>query len=514
MAFLELFIRPEESRIRVSEEIAIEGKRLNRRGVITYRLPEGAGQGPIILPVLRFKKGELVDVLQVTDESGRTLSALPNPEFSVLLAHCIRVLIQVIASDPSERTRLEGLFLPHALRAIDHAQYAQVRDFLRTEVADLSRQFDYPTEVLVELTCHAAMEYGVCVVLPAASVPDSTHRTITYSYSEQPIDGATAKRERTQMTTYQKLARVAGYHGVEAFKDRLRLILGLQVSWMAIDASRARRCLSYHLRVKAPAGAIVGDAAFLNCENGEPIERARMTGVYIDERSDFRLPRPRGQSYVHLHTRLYKHSGVQEPNLLLRFLEDFPGGIARAGMLSLGTAVVVWLLAVIYSASKLGDAPSSYGDNAELAALVLTIPIAIWSASGFADGPRGYLTSLAAHAVTVASMLLSLFALVLFLLPAGSIPQPEDFPESVLLIKDKVWMVLFFLAGFNCLIGIRLWLTRGLWHQRNSRATSRTSRTLPRVALPVHHESQSGDASSGSGTTMRYGLGSTSTEAG
>ncbi|MGL5826137.1 MAG: hypothetical protein ACRCYU_15195 [Nocardioides sp.] len=498
-AYLMRLMEPAESRARVVEDIRLLDAVFERNGVINFRRINTEGLDRVAvdyLPTLRFRKGYLVDRIKICDGSGSELPVMPYRDGITLDAYCLQLLLVALFGVENLKSRLkdflsvESLLFSYLVTFDSSRTARQIYEQIRSEVGNYCPDANPKAlESLTRFVVHCATNYSVTVLSPRESgVLSKDYGIVTYAYREAQHETSDQYElvpsepwvDGTEQSTQQRTRRRQAISAIDSLKDRLRSTLGLQAAFLVVDAARSKRCGSYHLRVEAPPGCYVGDVAFIDYATHSAVPKGGAKGVYPAGRAYFNCPPPRRLSSVHLYTRDFVRSSSKSPKLVIKFSELYPGAYLRATILSVATAVSLWLLAITHGVSRASGQGSFFNlflDNtsevpdADFGALVVTIPVALWSLVGLSSRPENRLSALAPHLSTFASLTLSLAGLLLFLSPATTwqfldlwTPKSEFFG-----VLDGRWIVLILLSVGNSMLALRCWLVRGLREYRESR---------------------------------------------
>lgn len=454
--FAERFVRPNETRSRMTEEISLNGDHYIRHCELEMSTPAKANER-IFVPFLRLRKGVLVDNLKVVDGQDGYVCTLPSSESTLLNAVCIKLLLDatvdeaVLANDHDailKYAKVELLLLSRCVRSYPRSDEA---DVVIAAIKDAGLPVKSAThlDLLARFVAQVGSTYAIVADL-ATSVAGTA--VINYTYTE-PLrsDRKSAKSGQVGLMT--------------------RRFFGLEPTSIKIDASRALKCSSYHLRVLAPAGYLVESSLFYDEDSRSIVRHKAPRDIVMRGRPYFRCRPPQGQSFAHLYTRNFHASDVASPTFAVAFAEKLPGSLGKAWMLAVATAAVIWLFGATWvtgqiDAGKAHAAGDSLG-GLDPGAFAFALPVALWAITGYGDRHGKYASALFPQLSIVASMVLSFAALILTLFIKTQRIAVDNLKESVLFVEHPYWIVLLLIALANvAYVGgrllIDLWRARGL----------------------------------------------------
>lgn len=391
--------------------------------------PVSAGRQPgvALVPIIRLQKGVLLDNLEVRDGYGATLPVLPRRDVEGLMAHLVNGLyVQAYAP------RLAGKHLIH----YENADLTRVMELIQL-VCSVGRQDgrdDLPDSILRDLprsprNPHAAEQlealcrfyfdrYAVVVELPPSTnnrAVISHRRTLPYSYSKIVPAPEGSQRKRRLLRPNE---------------------ITVPIPWSAIASS-------YHFRADAPDGQYVADQYLQNGETAEPVTQESFQDVG-DHRPYLRLRHRCGLPYAHLYTRdLNKLKGHQKKlTTTVEFAEVPFGALGGALIVAFVTLVLVLFFTTIQpgldcvyqNTNCATGAGSGGGINADLPALILTLPAFAASWLGLAANDRNLITlsKEARYGLSVAAII-SLTSALLYIAQANNhmLNTPKFMPPMV-----------------------------------------------------------------------------------
>ena len=478
--FARRFLSSSATRSRVAETITLNGDHVMRSSTIEFR-PEIANgtEGPVLIfssnrssalryiPILRFNKGHLVGNLSITSASGEKLTTLAHSEYLILVGVCVSALLAAavdrtsLSSDPAflkKYTEVETILHSKCIaKGIPEA--ADVEKMSVDLLTFLKEQFTLVSPDDARLLCNfVARAHAAYAIVISAEIPREQHALFQYSYSEKLVTVVTPKAEKIR-------DRLKKQNIVDRLRDNTRDLLGLDPVVLNIDASRTKKCSSYHLRVSAPPGYYIAETWFHNHKTGQPISVVAPKEIYQESRPYFRCPKPRGQSYAHLYTRNFAKSGVEQPMLLVKFFERLPGSLGKAWLLALAVLAIVWIFGATWVPRAAPNPQTGALGGIDPGALIFAAPLALWALIGFSERTREYASTLTSQLNTLASMLISFSALILTLfITSGRIRGDMRWP-SVALVTHPFWIILLIIAVANCwwigqIFLIRFWSWR------------------------------------------------------
>jgi hypothetical protein len=382
----------------------------------------------LVVPIMRVKKGELIDNLDVESSSNASLPNLSQIDTKDLMAYIVANLFwRAYAGDHSAfnpkalaKDRFANGILNMLLSAVydsgamDPSALNVIEKLLRDSIGpDNRRLVDYILRNLDFL----ARYYVIAVEVPQ---PTGTHLIIKY---------------RKSLPLYAQ---------TDSFLDQWRLRLGLRPYKFTIPLWLPFVATSYHFRMTGPPGQYVMDHYLLEFVSGTANlmtqqdlrekrhkERASVPGTTEQiagsaqgaaEESrtvpgpSLRVRDGRGLPYAHLYTGGFRFRRFFNLATVVKFGEIPPGALGGTTVIALVSA------ALIATFTLLG--PPRRGASAQ--AILLATPTIAASVLGFATDHEGLLrSSLAARLGLVVSGLLSFAATLLYIAQsAGALIEP------------------------------------------------------------------------------------------
>lgn len=374
------------------QDVNIEG----RLPVDVIELDEEGGgtsndDGSILVAIVNFAKGELIDSFTVSGAGGEMLPVLPSGDYWYLIARQLRETLLAAQGLFPEET-LAGPFLSAeeaALQVIVHPS---------------------PTDQQLRAAIVRLVELEALSVQDSALLRDAIALVRFYALHQALVVSVQCKEGRFYIK-YRRELRPRKSRSESRF-HWLTTALGARPVILDVDIQNAYMCASYHVEVAAPEGLYLGKQRLL------PTER----------QSDFvhRFRLPAGQPHAHFYARNAQppirdveataaddYTAIdrsQEPSTHLRFeyFETPPGSIFRA----LIAAIAAWSLIVaigIVVSRRSGQL------NTDAAAFILVFP-AVAAAWIGVDKPTGHLLegTLASRVSLICTTFFSLVAAGLY----------------------------------------------------------------------------------------------------
>jgi hypothetical protein len=210
-----------------------------------------------------------------------------------------------------------------------------------------------------------------------------------------------------------------------------------------LDLDRARSADSYQLRVQCDEDLYVDESNVWSAAMKEWVKPANRNGNF---HSYLSWEAPSGKAFVGLGAaKLRQSNSLRRLWLVLRLREKPPGVLAPATSIAFSAAVAIWLVGAVGAHSNGG---------ADLVAFILALPAVAAGALGFrTDAARHGMRSVTALASIVASLLLSLTAIVVFLAQHQSEHSLRSWPllqhRYFYFLTDGLWIALVCAASFN-----------------------------------------------------------------
>ncbi len=482
-AFTELLINPATYRARTRETISLDGRRIKQRVSVELSPPDWESLLPtndvapptsgqrsqpdisvIYVPILRPRKGELVDNFSLSSASGEILTDLSYDETLKLLLVALDGLLLACFDDegphnlPQEAAYAESLLLvivserakvPSEWAEKDAATALHVLNGLITE------EHEKDFERLKKFVLLLGTAYPIAAIVP---VEQGTKR-ILLQYERTIISKPLSK----------------------SLKDWVRLRLGLRPYQVSIPVDLALTSGSYHLQAEGPSDQYLMEQ-FLRCRNcerllpkqkpywigtAESAPDASRPGCSHEDSEDeqdyyFRLRRKWGQNYAHLYMRSYANSKLRGIDLLVRFGETPPGTLASAVVTSAAATALIGI------AGRLVARNATAGSQfiSDVPALFLAFPGIAASWFGFASDSESVLrTSLAARISLINSAALSFIAVGFYLSQVHTSDILARHRLSLLGTTAPVWVALLILAAMNLLYIVNKYIVRTAYYQ-------------------------------------------------
>ena len=414
--FVETLLDPVRYRPRVIEKIDLGDALITQQVTVEWELPDSVTEAKLLyLPVMRPRKGDLLDHFHLRDASGDSLPGLSYQELMYLSALGLRLLLtEAFARRPRmvRAARVQTAELALLGLISDRSRWSV--GFVESEADRILRQIDF-----------------------TLAVPGSRERIAAYVVSlgcSHPIivvvPRANAETGRLQIR-YQR--GIVPYLLTRGWQGTLRLWFGLKPNKVAIPTELALTTRSYHLRVTVPSDKFIL-RQFLQCRHCMKLVTPRWRGRVptpdnpcahqpegpgqesdsSGQRLRLRVRRRRGQNFANIYLRGFGISTprMQDLQLLAAFYEVPPGARGRASITALVTTVL--LLAVgSFVAGQPADQPTAI--NESVPALMLALPAVAASWFGATAGSADFLGgSLLARISLILSGVISAGAVMIY----------------------------------------------------------------------------------------------------
>lgn len=479
MDFVEQLISPQLARARTTETIDITSNSVVRKCYLNFRPRERRVRGPRwgrgaaapdlqYLPVVRFKRGHLIDGLTIKDRSGKRLTAMTNREYLVLLGVCIIHLIQASfdVRTGKDARQISAFFLGQCLphRPLKDQETPKERsDWHRQRINTVLKR-QVKDEVTARLLCNlvALAQTTYAVVIASDTADMQSYFELSYADgllervslpAAKPTDPGSSARARL------KSAAVRARDFYRTLKREARALLGIRPIDLYVDVSRATKSDSYHLELEAPGGNYVQTVRFYDERTGRRVRLGGNASVYHVGKPHFRCPKPYGGATAHLYTRGFSaKNDLGVPMLHIRFAEVPPGSIGRAWVVAVSLLLIIWVIGAspFYTLpNPSGSAAATAPAAANLSSLLFTVPIALTAVLGITASDRDGAT-LTARVSLLASGFVALVSLIVDqLMRAERLIVGAVWP-SVALMKNPVWISLLIFSFLHVvLLGIR-----------------------------------------------------------
>jgi hypothetical protein len=403
--FLDMMVSPNQYAVRVIEEAVIDQGSLRLETTVTLEVPgylrmlsapSATHPTPptVVVPLIRAKKGALLDNLTIIDADRASVAVLSQRE--------TKSLISYVATDLYWRSYVSA-DNPLNFRALNREQRRILSLILIavTQAGEINSDLLGALQLMLGTPANAAnptlamllntlLEFVTAYYFVAVEVPAPSRRYLYLQHSNQlPV-----------------------FEQATAPKDRLRLYLGLTPFRFTIPLYWPFVAASYHFQMKATAGQYVSKHTLFRI-SGHDLFRAIKQSDFAEEnpRPYLRTRYQAGVPYAHFYSR--DMNTIEAFNLCTRveFAEVPPGTLGAAAAVSLATLL---LIAVF---TFLGNT-----HDANLFSLLLASPAFVASFVGLgADNQSLLRTSLSARFGLLSSGLLSLASTLLYVAQASGV---------------------------------------------------------------------------------------------
>lgn len=417
----------------ISQEELAESEVFNRRSKF-------AALGRIPFPVVIPPKGELNDEIVVQSGNDERLPCFSYSEYLLIVASVLRMLLlksyqlDNVNLLPKKGSEAERKALACIMQRGIPSE--QIVNEASDAILNLSRvEQDEPIrdpealKIAAELVRKLSGRYAI-----VASVECTPEGRMILEYRRKLVPVL-------ELGLYQK-----GFRFRWLF-DRFSILLGARPVDLTVPLENASSCQSFHIYIDCPEGLylrsqqIDGLNEFLN-----RYDRQRSTIPPY-----YRLRRRLGQSYAHLYARAFPapKAGEALPELRVSFWEVPPGSLFRAAVVSVSTALLIWLVGWV-----LARVPDP---GTDIPAVILAFPAVAAAWLGFDEKRRRLLEgTLVSRLSLMLSAAFALSASGLFMLNKANLPvlhDPIPFPITItfLGINQGSWGVLVFISIVNAL---------------------------------------------------------------
>lgn len=465
--FAERLISPDKVRSRTVESVQVRGDTVRRTCAVHYkqlqteqRARSGRGKpSTIYLPLVRFKRGHLVDSLSITDRSGKQVTSMSNRNYMVLIGVCVVQLMRASLTVGSRRDarRVHAMLLGQCLLNRPLTAGETTNDRTEEHLARLAelREVEVRDRVTAELLCAlvalAQTTYAIVVAWDAAEAQPYFELSYAERLSEKSMAQPPPSWALGDDGWRKALRLIRGMY--RQIKAEARALLGIGPVDLHVDASRAKKSSSYHLELLAPEGHYVASARFYDAKSRKRVGGNPNPRLYRLDKPYYRCPPPNGAATAHLYTRGFsERADVARPSLHVRFAEVPPGSVGRAWLVSASLLIIIWVIGVspFYTDPKASSSPT-----ANLSSLLFTVPIALIGVLGATARERDGLT-LTSRLSLLCSSLVALASLALDqLMRADRIAHTLAWP-AVAMVTHPIWISLMLATLLQVLfVGIR-----------------------------------------------------------
>jgi hypothetical protein len=310
-----------------------------------------SGEQMILLPLIKLKKGVMLDNFEIRDADGRHVAPLLQEEANGLIATVITNLFRLAflsdspeeigrkLTDAEERLRWSLINLACHVDRVDAPTKNAILSLLDTtavSVADSGRvSVADPGRVSV-------VDPGRVSVADTSSL-DSLRRFCDFCADHYLIivEAELPKGSRLSM----KYRRTVPEYGRTAdWNDRLRVRLGLSPFRYSIPLRLPFDAPSYHFSMLGVPGQYLAHEALIDTRTGEQIKPVAFDHVSPQPSLQGRLDS--GLPYSHLYMRGLHRAEVIDMSTRVEFDEIPPGALGGACVVSVACAVLIWFFAL------------------------------------------------------------------------------------------------------------------------------------------------------------------------
>jgi hypothetical protein len=424
--------RPYNSSVEADEEV-IKSDILRQREKFT-------GLGRIPFPVIIPPKGELNDDMVVLGTDGEHIPCFSYSEYLLIIASVLRMLLLKayqlkdvdhlpVGGSNAERQAL-GCIMQRGNpsdKAIETAA-DRILSLERADGDDIGIRDLQALKVAAELVRKLSGRYAI-----AASVECTPEGRVLLEY-------------RRKMVPVLELGTTKGGRFRWLF-DWASILLGARPVDLTVPLENAPTCESFHLYVDCPEGLYLRKQQLVGLD--EYMNRSNRQGNTIPPY--YRLRRRLGQPYAHFYARFFPapNEGEVLPEFRVSFWEVPPGSLFRAAVVSVSTALLVWLVGWVLARVR--------NPATDVPAVLLAFPAVAAAWLGFDEKRRRLLEgTLVSRVSLMLSASSALMASALFMLNDAHLPALHDripFPIDIsfLGINEGSWGVLVFVSLINAL---------------------------------------------------------------
>jgi len=417
---------------------------------IFRRKEKFTGLGRIPFPVIIPSKGELNDEILVLGSDGERIPCFSYSEYLLIIASVLRMLL------------LKAYKLDHLPGDGDEAERQALRCIMQRGIpadSDIKAAVDQ----LSNLPITPNGDTAVIQDLQALKVAVELVRKLSGRYAI--VASIECTPEGRMVLEYQRKMVPTLDLGMNKKGERFRwlqdcgsILLGARPVDLTLPLENATTCQSFHLYVDCPEGLylreqqVSGLDEYLNRDN----RQMRTIPPY------YRLRRRLGQPYAHFYARFFPEPKENEtlPEFRVSFHEVPPGSLFRAAVVSISTALLVWLVGWVLARVR--------HPETDVPAVLLAFPAVAAAWLGFDEKRRRLLEgTLVSRCSLMLSAATALGASALFMLNRAHLPVLHDripFPLDVsfLGLNQASWGILAGVSlanslgvGYLCLL--RTW---------------------------------------------------------
>lgn len=442
--FLDFLLFPSLYTTRAVEEARIDDGVLNLhvavtidRGSITTAHGEAESEpkgGMLVVPLVRVKKGALLDNFDIEDSNGKELPSLSQREAKTLIAYSLislywKAYIGHDYGDPFSVDEIHRNILEVVISSVykagkvDPDDIALIRNTLKKLIKPKDRDF---AEVFLDAFLFFTEHYVVAAEIPCQDAQRLL--VLKYNKSLPPLEQHSTSRDRWRLRI-----------GLRPYRFNIPL-------WWPFVAS------SYHFRMNSHKGHYVADHYLINV-TPHGIESVRQDS-FISEtdptaRPYLRIRHHRGFPYAHFYARELNSVDPSNLSTVVEFSETPPGTLGAAAGVALVNLALICVATFSYRVGA---------SAVNISTLLLAAPAFAASAVGItSDGESLLRSSLTTRIGLLTSGVLSLVSVMVYLIQgkgslAGPVVNLSLFGGIIHLVQLNAWWLgLWFLAIISSL---------------------------------------------------------------
>lgn len=341
---------------RVSEQIELRRGCLGQEVIMDFALNDetveviqGSHEQMILVPLMRLKKGAVLDNLKLYNSEDHHVSALLREEVYGLLAYVISNLFRLayVPDSPGEAprglVRVEDGLLWSLIQLVCHPECASEKEKAGI-LGLLGIASSDEQDAIQHLRDFCEFFADNYLIVVEAELPSGSRMSMKY-FRTLPVYGLTA-----------------------TWIDRLRVRLGLSPFRFTVPLTRAFDAPSYHFSMMGVHGQYLANQVLIDSPSGQVIRQERFANVsprpYLAAKYDSGLP------YAHFYARgLCRSTEVVNMWTRVEFDEIPPGALGGAAVVSAACAVLIWFFTLIQPGLRSGQQITT-----DLPALLLAVP--------------------------------------------------------------------------------------------------------------------------------------------
>jgi hypothetical protein len=443
MAFANRLVHPEDARTIVNESVLLDRDHSAHHVTVRFRLEAADVEDVVLLPYARPRKGDVLELLEVSTPQGTSVERLTyNQTGSLLSLILIRLFHQF-------EHRVSATDADWVYETIDDiVSNYQSEETITTASARFKGMFggvpEEQTSMFFDLLRVAGLRRPLVAQLPPVNANSATETsTSTVEVSFNYVDRATSAH-----------VDAPGTDRWEDRKQRYRKRIGAAPNKIAIKLDRALSSSSFQLFVHPSEGSYISDAVVIDGDSSlvpPNMEHGERHPVFVSWSTTKAKP------CSTLHTFRFAGTGLTRPKFVVRIRETPPGLLSHA---TIGAAVVlltVWICGTLFpgfhATASEGTYPSPQATD--VVAFILGVPAVFGAWMSILSATRRQYSSLAARSSLITTSVIGVLSATLYLLhvkhPHASVAWLGDRHRAVLLIPEVGWSILFLIALGNFL---------------------------------------------------------------